>query len=127
MTWIKRILIVIGTSIVVYVLSITFIVLSPTLSDYFNRTDFDSQTWIEWKETESTLKVRWNMTHDLTNNYNLVGKNVSDLKKLLGIPSVENNNEIVYYLGMTGNGINTGALTFKILDGVVIGYKIWQG
>tara|TARA_R110002020_G_scaffold47905_5_gene136858 strand:- start:30 stop:233 length:204 start_codon:yes stop_codon:yes gene_type:complete len=67
------------------------------------------------------------MTHDLTNNYNLIGKKVSDLKKILGKPSTENNNEIGYYLGMTGHGINTGSLTFKIVDGVVVGYKIRQG
>ncbi|WP_370480116.1 hypothetical protein [Tamlana flava] len=127
MTWLKRILILICALITVYVLFITFLVFSPTISDYFNRNDFDSQTWIEWKEAESSMKVRWNMTHDLTNNYNLIGKKASDLKMLLGKPSRENKNEISYYLGMTGHGINTGSITFKILEGIVIEYKIWQG
>tara|TARA_R110002020_G_scaffold47905_5_gene136859 strand:- start:230 stop:412 length:183 start_codon:yes stop_codon:yes gene_type:complete len=56
MIWIKRILIVVGTLIAVYVLSISLLVFSPTISDYFNRTDFDSKTWIEWKGTEPPSK-----------------------------------------------------------------------
>ncbi len=127
MIWLKRILIVFGTVIITYILAVTFFFFSPTISDYFNRTDFDSQIWIEWQETEATLKTRWNMVHDLTENHELIGKNVTDLKNMLGEPSSESKHEIRYYLGMTGFGIDTGSLAFTIKDGIVTDFKVWQG
>ena len=127
MIWIKRILIFVITTIVIYVLSVTLFVMSPTISDFFDRTEFESETWINWQDTEVTQKTRWNMIHDLTNKYDFKGKSISDIKKLLGKPSYESGNELSYYLGLTGHGINTGSLTFKVENGKVNGYYVWQG
>lgn len=112
---------------IVYVLVMTFFVLKPDIDDYLNRTSFNSSEWIDWKETESSYGLRWNMRHDLTENYNLKGKTKQDIKSLLGDPSNESEKEFGYYLGLTGHGINTGSLLFKFKNGRVIEYKIWQG
>ena len=102
-------------------------VLRPHISDYFDRTDFESSTWIKWEETEATQKLRWNMIDDLTNNYKLIGKTKEEIKALLGEPESEYVDEISYYLGLTGHGINTGSLSFSFENGIVISYHVWQG
>jgi len=112
---------------IIYLTSVIFYVLKPEINDFFNRTDFVSNEWINWEDTESTYGLRWNMTHDLTNNYNLKGKTKEEIKTLLGEPSNESKNEMSYYLGLTGNGINTGSLTLKFEKERVIKIKIWQG
>jgi hypothetical protein len=127
MIWIKRIIVLLISTIVIYILSITFFVLSPDIDDFFNRTDFDSEVWVNWVETESNLKDRWNMIHDLTEKYKLKGMQKEEIKKLLGTPSSEYENEISYYLGMTGHGINTGSLNLKFKNGIVIDYNVHQG
>ena len=127
MIWLKRIFLLGIGVIVIYVLSITLFVMSPTISDFIDRTKFDSDEWIKWEDTESTQKVRWNMIHDLTTNYDLNGKTKSEIKNLLGSPSSESENEFRYYLGLTGHGINTGSLTFKFENGKVISHNVWQG
>ena len=112
---------------IIYLTSVIFYVLKPEINDFFNRTDFVSNEWINWEDTESTYGLRWNMTHDLTNNYNLEGKTKKEIKTLLGEASSESNNEMSYYLGLTGHGINTGSLTFTFENDKVIKFKIWQG
>ena len=101
--------------------------MSPSISDFFERTEFDSHVWINWEDTESTQKDRWNMIHDLTKNYELKGKTKIDVKKLLGEPLSESENEMRYYLGLTGFGINTGSLTLNFDNGKVISFNVWQG
>lgn len=95
--------------------------------DYLDRTDFDSSTWSEWEDTESTYGVRWNMVYDLTNNYDLIGKTRSEIMQLLGPPCEWDKNEMRYYLGLTGHGINTGSLSLKLKNDKVIDIHIWQG
>ena len=112
---------------IIYLMFVIFIVLKPDINDFFNRTDFVSNEWINWEDTESTYGLRWNMTHDLTNNYNLEGKTKKEIKTLLGNPSSESKTHLSYYLGLTGHGINTGSLTFTFENGKVIKFKIWQG
>ena len=127
MIWLKRISLYIVSAIIIYVLYVMILVFSPDISDYFNRTDFNSQVWKTWVESEATFKTRWNMIHDLTKNHELVGKTKPEIKNLLGKPSNEWSDGIRYYLGLTGRGINTGSLYFKIENGKVISFKIWQG
>lgn len=122
--YIFKILIGIG---IIYFVSIMLFVLKPEINDFFNRTDFVSSEWINWEETESTFGVRWNMTHDLTKNFELKGKTKKEIQDLLGRPSSESKNEMTYYLGLTGHGINTGSLTFEFNHGRVTKFRIWQG
>jgi|TARA_B110000503_G_scaffold139028_1_gene226454 hypothetical protein len=119
-----RVLIGIG---IIYFISIMVFVLKPDISDFLNRTDFVSNEWIKWEETESSFGVRWYMTHDLSHNYVLKGKTKKEIEEILGKPSSESKNEIRYYLGLTGHGINTGSLTFEFKNGRVIKFGIWQG
>jgi hypothetical protein len=118
--------ILIGAGII-YVLAVTFFVLKPDINDYLNRTKFESTEWIKWEETESSFGIRWNMTNDLTKDYNLEGKTKEEIKKILGIPSNESKNEISYYLGLTGHGINTAFLSIKFEKERVIKFIIGQG
>ena len=124
---IRKILILIGIGVSVYIIGVLFYVFTPALNDFTNRTEFDSQAWIAWEETESTLQLRWNMVNDLTKNYELNGKSVFEIKTMLGEPSFESNDEIYYGLGMTGFGINTGSLVLKTKNNIIIGYQVIQG
>ncbi|GAA4281079.1 hypothetical protein GCM10022260_15000 [Gaetbulibacter aestuarii] len=67
------------------------------------------------------------MTHDLTSNYNLKVKTKAQIQQLLGKPSSQSINEMRYYLGLTGHGINTGSLIFEFKNGLVTKFEIWQG
>ena len=116
-----------GVGILVYFIAVSLYVFSPSISDFFNQTDFERETWIGWEETESTLDQRWNMVNDLINNYDLKGKNISQIKELLGQPSYESKNEISYNLGPTGHGINYGSLSLKLKNGIVNEIDIGQG
>lgn len=118
--------IIIGVAII-YILIITFFVLKPDINDYLNKTEFNSAEWINWKETESSFGVRWNMVYNLTEKHKLKGKTKDEIKILLGKPTNESKNEMSYYLGMTGHSINTGSLTFKFEKERVVEIKIWQG
>ncbi|WP_420552249.1 hypothetical protein [Tenacibaculum aiptasiae] len=112
---------------IIYILTVTFFVLKPNINDYLNRTEFNSTKWRNWKETESSFGVRWNMIHDLTENKNLQGKSKIEIKTLLGNPSNESETEFIYYLGLTGHGINTGSLILKFEKEKVVEIKTWQG
>jgi len=46
---------------------------------------------------------------------------------LLGEPDYDNNNEYQYFLGDTGQGINTGTLIIKFVDNSVTEVIIIQG
>jgi hypothetical protein len=119
-----RVLIGIG---IIYFISVMLFVLKPDINDFLNRTDFVSNEWINWEETQSSFGVRWNMTYDLSNNYELKGKTKKEIEAILGKPSSESKNEMSYYLGLTGHGINTGSLTFEFKKGRVVKFRIWQG
>jgi len=127
MTWVKRIwffgIILIG----LYISFVAFMVLRPDILDYFDRSEFERSAWIKWEDNEFTQKLRWNMIDDLTKNYELIGKTKEEIIKLLGEPESEYDNEISYYLGLTGHGINTGSLLFSFENGIVISYRVRQG
>lgn len=67
------------------------------------------------------------MIHDLTTNHELIGLSCKEIKDILGQPESETNNILRYYLGMTGNYIDTGTLTLKLKDGRVDSYHISEG
>ncbi len=104
-----------------------YFIFSPEISNFFNRTDFDRKTWINWEETETTACLRWDMTHDLLKKYDLLTMSESELVELLGDPDSKNKTTYRYYLGMSRHGIDTGSLIITIKDEKVIEYDIWHG
>ena len=118
---------IIGTWILTFIILLASFLLLPEIGNYFNRIEFDSDKWKNWEETEETISMRWNMTHDLKNKYELIGMTKDDIISILGKPDYEGKNEISYFLGMSGYGIDTGSLTFKIKEGEIISYNIWHG
>lgn len=88
---------------------------------------FDSTKWKEWKELEKNSDLRWNMSKDLIENYQLKGVTKDSIINLLGEPKSEQNNKFQYFLGHTGKGINTGTLTIIFDNGTVKELKLSQG
>lgn len=123
----KYFLLSVGILISIYFISVAIWSFSPEINHLFNRQKFDSEQWINWKESEKEPDLRWNMVNNLIKTKNLKGKTVEEIKELLGEPESESKISLSYYLGMTGSGINTGALNFKIKDGIVVSYSVWQG
>ncbi len=102
-------------------------IFSPEISNFFDRTEFDSEEWKNWKETENEQSLRWNMVHDLKSKYELVGMNAKEIKELLGKPNRENKNFLSYHLGMSGHGIDTGTLYLELKNEIVVEVEIWHG
>src|SRR5690606_13817079 len=89
--------------------------------------DFNSVEWKNWIESEANPNTRWLMRNDLLKNYDLKNYNKEKIINLLGKPDSDENNEFRYFLGITGEGINTGALIIKFKNESVIEVKIIQG
>lgn len=106
---------------------IAYIVFCPDIENYRNRTEFNSELWKEWEETEETASLRWDMTHSLTSKHELMAMSTDQVIELLGKPSGESSSELRYYLGMSRHGIDAGSLVLELQDGRVIGYRIWHG
>lgn len=123
----KYLLLIVSSSLVLYVLVIAIWTFSPEINHVLNREKFDSEQWINWTESEMQPALRWNMVNHLIKTEKLKGKTVEEIKELLGEPESESRISLSYYLGMTGRGINTGHLRFEIKDGVVVNYSVWQG
>ena len=72
----------------------------------------------KWKNTNRNLEenwsIRWDMMNSLRNENKLIGKSYEEIIEVLGLPENEINNELIYSLGYSGNGINTGNLTIKL-------------
>ena len=86
-------------------------------------TNFNSPKWKNWKETESTMHMRWDMVDDLINNFDLIGKSKIEIKQLLGDTqekSLSDDCTVYYYLGPCRNGINYGNLIINFKNGKVI-------
>ncbi len=90
-------------------------------------TEFDSEKWKTWNESESTMTLRWDMRKDLIKKHKLIGLTASEVIELLGEPENKSDTEFRYYLGMARFGIDTGSLSLTIENGKVIDYKIWHG
>lgn len=89
---------------------------------------FDSTKWIQWKETETTMSLRWNMMNDLRKKHKLDKLNQKEVIELLGKPDSESQKVFRYYLGYSKRGINTGSFVIIFNDEKVVKqYYVWQG
>lgn len=118
---------VLGITILGFITLFASFIFSPEINNYFNRIEFDSAKWKNWEESETNPSLRWNMVHDLVKDHELVGMNLNEIKELLGKPDHENKKFISYYLGMSGYGIDTGALYLELRKGIVVEVRIWHG
>ncbi len=106
---------------------VAYFVFSPDIENYSKRIEFDSELWKNWEETEAIASLRWDMTHSLTTNHELIGMSTEKVIELLGKPSSQSNSNIRYYLGMSRHGIDTGSLILELDGYTVKNYKIWHG
>lgn len=96
----------------------------------FNTVKFDSHKWKNWKESESELYLRWDMTQYLMKNHTLNGKTKTQIINLLGEPERKSQNKFEYYIGHSrvGWGIDTGTLIIFFNDkDTVINVIIYGG
>ena len=110
-----------------YFLFILSIVFSPYISNYFSRTDFESEKWKKWEMTEDNWTLRWDMMDDLQDDYELVGMKEEEIIRLLGEPESKSSIEWTYDLGMARRGIDTGTLSLAFEDGKVKTHYIRTG
>jgi hypothetical protein len=89
--------------------------------------EFNSEEWKNWIESEANTNTRWLMHDDLLNKHDLRNFDKEKIIDLLGEPDSDKNNEYQYFLGDTGQGINTGTLIIKFVDNSVAEVKIIQG
>lgn len=79
---------------------------------------FDSDKWKNSDlNSEENWSLRWDMMNSLRNNHDLVGMQKNEIVSLLGKPDDSTSgkeNRIVYGLGYTHLGINTGALYINL-------------
>lgn len=104
-------------------LIIVLILFFSACSSKFN-TDFDSEKWKNWVETETTMTLRWDMRKDLTREHKLVGMTSTEIIQLLGIPEQKTKNKYLYNLGSARHGIDQGLLTLEIENKKVISFKV---
>jgi len=64
------------------------------------------------------------MTGSLTFKHKLKGMNKTEIKSLLGEPTIKNTNSWSYNLGPTGMGINYGSLSVEFRETVVAQYNV---
>jgi hypothetical protein len=103
---------------------ITFAFLAMVLSSC-HHIDFNSDKWKNWKEnSEEEVSVRWDMTEDLINNYDLQGKDTLEIFKLMGKERLDyfSNNIFIarYPLGYCRKGISYGTLELTFKNGKVV-------
>lgn len=108
-----------------YFIFVMVLVFTPHIRDYFNRTEFNSEKWKSWEESESELALRWDMITDLKTDYKLVGMTKKEIVNLLGEPDDLGKDYYSYYLGLLG--IDTGRLVLNFKDGVVVKYEKYRG
>ena len=60
------------------------LILLPFLVNSCNDIDFDSKKWRNWNYNENDWSMRWDMSEDLINNYELEGKDTNEIFNLLG-------------------------------------------
>ncbi|WP_339703464.1 hypothetical protein [uncultured Marixanthomonas sp.] len=108
-------------------LTLFLIILTNVFIACSSGTDFNSEKWKNWKESEAELFLRWDMREDLVNNYDLIGMSTEQIIDLLGEPENWNEKELRYYLGSSRRGINTGSLILQIKNDTITDYEIWHG
>lgn len=92
-----------------------------------NKQNFDSIEWKGWVESENNQGLRWKMSKDLIDNYNLKSMTEKDILNLLGEPEDKFKDKFIYFLGYTGNGINTGTLEITFKNKIVYNIKLYEG
>ncbi|UII19568.1 hypothetical protein [Fulvivirga ligni] len=118
---------IVAAFVICYFALTIFMIFSGDIENYTSRTEFNSEAWKKWEETETNQSLRWDMAHSLTTNYELKGMTTGEIIELLGIPSEQSISKMCYYLGMARHGIDTGFLDLEIKNGVVVNYTVWQG
>ena len=114
----------------VYVLFIGYIFLGPIVSDYANRTQFDSVSWKNDQLVDNwENSIRLRMVDDLLKKHELVGMTRNQVDELLGIPKPTgyfNDYEYVYWLGPERGFISIDSewLGVKFKNNIVIEAKI---
>ncbi|WP_338813562.1 hypothetical protein V9L05_19445 [Bernardetia sp. Wsw4-3y2] len=92
-----------------------------------NQTKFNSEEWRNWEESEVDLSLRWDMTEDLIDEYDLKGMSIEQVIKLLGQPDKKTKKQLEYFLGHTREGINMGYLILTIENNTITEYIIYNG
>ena len=113
-----------------YFIFILFLVSAPHINDYFGGIQFDANRWKSWEEgqDEEEWGLRWRMIRSLVKTHNLVGMSRAEVVDLLGKPDSEGRNQLHYYLGISGHGIDTGTLSLYFDNqGRVNKYEKWHG
>jgi len=106
----------------------TIIIIGFILKGDNTNVQFDSEKWKNWKETKTTLSLRWDMMKSLRNTHKLKKKTKTEIIELLGEPESKTKKEFRYYLGFSKSGINTGSLTIKFdKNNIVTDFMVWQG
>jgi hypothetical protein len=97
----------------------TFILLFSSCN---NSTDFDSEKWKSWEESEINMHVRWDMVDNLMSNTTLKGMSIVAIAQLLGsVPEkcFDGDCSMSYDLGPCRTGISYGSLTIQFKNGKV--------
>lgn len=88
-----------------------------------NDIGFNSEKWKNCKfNSKEGYTMRWDMSEDLIKNYSLIGKDTTEIFKLLGRESLECYNRkctVRYILGGCRSGIDTGTLELTFEKGKV--------
>lgn len=125
---IKYLGLTIGIGAIMYFMLISLLVAQPYISNFFNRTDFNSERWKNWEESVDTASLRWNMVDDLKKSHKLIGLTTTEVQNLLGkADRINRNGEWSYNLGMAGHGIDTGTLTITFKSDKVFDFQIIRG
>ncbi len=113
----------------ILILIFSILILGFTLRGKISGQKFISEKWRNSNlNSEENWNLRWSMMNNLRNNYELVGRKKYEIIKLLGNPEMDNRNELTYYLGYTGMGINTGTLIIYVdSNNIVTDLKVHQG
>jgi len=78
--------------------------------------NFNSNDWKNWEETEGSMFDRLEMAKDLIKTDEIMLFDKIEVLELLGDPNSFDKNSITYFLGHSGNGINTGSLNILFND-----------
>jgi len=123
----KILFLTVGVVIIGLLVLLGSTIFSTEISNYFNRTEFDSEEWKNWEESENEPSLRWNMVNDLRKKHELIGMNTKEVIELLGEPNSLNKKYMSYHLGMSGHMIDTGTLFLELENGIVVKIKLWHG
>ena len=101
---------------------ILFLCCSVILVSCGNDIPFDSKKWKNAPFKGPDISLRWDMTNDLIENYDLKGKDTTEIFKLLGKENFDcfkHKCVVSYSLGPCRRGIDYGTLELTFIDGKV--------